>query len=318
MINQLQSNTVWRLRGNFLNIPTDCPQRDERLGWTGDITPSGPSAAFLFDVRQGCWATGLRTSLPSTSDTGFVPFVVPDIFLTPTSDKPALWGDVSVQLPWTLYTAYGDEHVLARQLRVAAHRAPIVDRVAGKLHDGLWDAGFQFGDWLDPDAPPDAAAGRQDGSGSGRDGLPTLRAARGRRRRAARKTDDAESRALAERTRAAFHVSTSRPSGPSGPSAPRPTRWPSCSTCSVPIAGSRPATRSPGSSQGRPPHLDRFRRDAVRLRGAGPDRTPRGRLRAAAAARVPVVALPGDDGGDDGLGALGLDAARTARSTPAR
>ncbi len=82
-----------------------------------------------------------------------MPLVVPDVL--DSNIDTALWGDVSVLLPWTLYTAYGDEQVLADNYESAT---AYVDRVAGKLHDGLWDTGFQFGDWLDPDAPPDAAA----------------------------------------------------------------------------------------------------------------------------------------------------------------
>ena len=152
LLNQLHRNTVWGMRGNFVSVPTDCPQRDERLGWTGDINAFGPSAAYLYDVRQvlGNWLEDLSAE---HLDTGFVPLVVPDVLAS--NIDTALWGDVSVLLPWTLYVAYGDEKLLADNY---ASATAYVDRVAGKLHDGLWDTGFQFGDWLDPDAPPDRAA----------------------------------------------------------------------------------------------------------------------------------------------------------------
>jgi len=152
LLDQMHRNTVWGMRGNFVSVPTDCPQRDERLGWTGDINAFGPSAAFLYDVRHvlGNWLADLSAE---HLDTGHVPFVVPDVLHSDVDT--ALWGDVSVLLPWNLYIAYGDEQVLADNYESAC---AFVDRVAGKLNDGLWDAGFQFGDWLDPDAPPEAAA----------------------------------------------------------------------------------------------------------------------------------------------------------------
>ena len=150
LLNKLHRNVVWSMRGNFVGIPTDCPQRDERLGWTGDINAFGPTAAFLYNVHDvlGSWLTDLAHE---QSDKGFVPFVVPNVLEGP-APPTALWGDVAVSLPWTLYQEYGDIAVLERQY---ASMTSFIDDVEARLDsNGLWSKGFQYGDWLDPDAPP--------------------------------------------------------------------------------------------------------------------------------------------------------------------
>lgn len=156
-LNQLHSNVVWGMRGNFLSVPTDCPQRDERLGWTGDLAVFAPTAAFLGDVESflADWLVDAeleRSASPQKS----VPVVVPDAlkYLNtgfPAPGATAVWGDAAVWVPWALWTAYGNEQTLrdAYPLMTAHVRS-----VAALLSaDGLWDTGFQFGDWLDPDAP---------------------------------------------------------------------------------------------------------------------------------------------------------------------
>ena len=148
-LNQLHSNVVWSMRGNFVGIPTDCPQRDERAGWTGDINAFGGTAAFLYDVSAllSSWLTDLASE---QSRRGAVPFVVPDV-RTVSAPPTALWGDVAVNLPWVLYQEYGGEEVLRAQY---ASMTAFVDQVEGLLDEGgLWSRGFQFGDWLAPDAP---------------------------------------------------------------------------------------------------------------------------------------------------------------------
>jgi alpha-L-rhamnosidase len=150
-LNQLYSNVVWSMRGNFVGVPTDCPQRDERLGWTGDINAFGPVAAFLYDVR-GVLDSWLADLAAEHREKGFVPFVVPDVLATP-SPPTALWSDVAVSLPWALYAEYGDVEILRRNYE---SMTAFVRDVAARLDEnGLWSSGFQFGDWLDPDAPPD-------------------------------------------------------------------------------------------------------------------------------------------------------------------
>ena len=159
LLNQLHHNVVWGTKGNFLDLPTDCPQRNERLGWTGDIAAFAPSAAYLFDVDAFLRDWLLDLAQEQRHHEGMVPFVVPDVLKLlpgpaefPEPDSTAVWSDAAVWVPWTLYQAYGDRAVLERQYdSMAAH----VRRAASLTSpNGLWDTGFQFGDWLDPDASP--------------------------------------------------------------------------------------------------------------------------------------------------------------------
>jgi len=160
LLNQLHRNVVWGTKGNFLDVPTDCPQRDERLGWTGDIAVFAPTAAFLFDVSGFLrdWLADLDAEQRAAG--GLVPYVVPDVLKYtqhPTEfgapKTTAIWSDAAVWVPWALWQAYGDTQVLVASYdAMAAH----VRRAASLTsRTGLWDTGFQFGDWLDPTAPPD-------------------------------------------------------------------------------------------------------------------------------------------------------------------
>lgn len=149
-LNRFHDNVVWSLRGNFLEVPTDCPQRDERLGWTGDIQVFAPTASFLFDTT-GFLTSWLADLAADQHKDGSVPFVVPDV-LDDTEPAAAAWGDAATIVPWVCYERSGDLDLLARQL--PSMRA-WVDRVADLAGDDhLWTGGFQFGDWLDPAAPP--------------------------------------------------------------------------------------------------------------------------------------------------------------------
>ncbi|MCI2957111.1 glycoside hydrolase family 78 protein [Agromyces atrinae] len=150
LLDRLHENVVWGMRGNFVGVPTDCPQRDERLGWTGDLQVFSPTAAFLFD-STGFLSGWLDDLAAEQADDGTVPWVVPDILKNP-SPPTAAWGDAAVLVPWALYRASGDTEVLRRAF---ASMRGWVDRVAADTTPaGLWTGGFQFGDWLDPDAPP--------------------------------------------------------------------------------------------------------------------------------------------------------------------
>ena len=151
LINRFHENVVWSMRGNFFDIPTDCPQRDERLGWTGDINVFAPTACFLYDCA-GFLSSWLADLAAEQTAVGAVPFVVPNV-LTMPSIPAAAWGDAAVLVPWVLYQRYDDTGILAAQFE--SMRA-WVDLVATLTGEGrLWDKGFQFGDWLDPSAPPD-------------------------------------------------------------------------------------------------------------------------------------------------------------------
>jgi alpha-L-rhamnosidase len=150
LLNQLHENVVWSMRGNFLSIPTDCPQRDERLGWTGDIQVFAPTASFLYD-SAGFLTSWLADLAAEQAAKGVVPYVVPDIL----DPKPpaAAWGDAAVIVPWVLYQRYGDRDILATQFESMRGWVDLLASIAGD--NKLWDTGFQFGDWLDPAAPPD-------------------------------------------------------------------------------------------------------------------------------------------------------------------
>ncbi|QIG39482.1 family 78 glycoside hydrolase catalytic domain [Microbacterium sp. 4R-513] len=159
LLNQLHENVVWGMRGNFLDVPTDCPQRDERLGWTGDIAVFAATSTFLFDVG-GFLRDWLRDlALEQAHQDGVVPFVVPDILkkmgipedFAPV-DTTAVWSDAVAWVPWALWRAYGDEDLLAETFPAMAAHARRVRSLLSPT--GVWDRGFQFGDWLDPDAPP--------------------------------------------------------------------------------------------------------------------------------------------------------------------
>ncbi|GAA3639998.1 glycoside hydrolase family 78 protein [Microbacterium awajiense] len=151
-LNRLHDNAVWSARGNFLDVPTDCPQRDERLGWTGDIQLFSPTANFLFDT-SGFLAGWLEDLAAEQLPDGSVPFIIPDVLREGTA-AAAGWGDAAVVVPSELHRAFADEGVLARQY--SSMRA-WVDKVTSLAdEDHVWDARDQFGDWLDPTAPPDA------------------------------------------------------------------------------------------------------------------------------------------------------------------
>ena len=155
LLNKLHENVVWSMKGNFLGIPTDCPQRDERLGWTGDIEVFTPTALFLHDAGGflSSWLKDL--AIDQQKSDGAVPHVVPNI-LGKSASGAAAWGDAAVIVPWTLYQRYGDSTILAEQFE---SMCAWVDFISSRSDDnGLWTRGFQFGDWLDPTAPPDRPA----------------------------------------------------------------------------------------------------------------------------------------------------------------
>jgi alpha-L-rhamnosidase len=153
LVNRLHDNVVWSMRGNFLYIPTDCPQRDERLGWTGDIQVFSPTACFLYNTAGflSSWLADLAAEQAASGD--MVPFYVPKIKSEPISPAAA-WGDAAVIVPWVLYQRYGDVGILAEQFESMRAWVELIAGIAGKGR--LWERGIQFGDWLDPKAPPDA------------------------------------------------------------------------------------------------------------------------------------------------------------------
>jgi alpha-L-rhamnosidase len=143
MVNQLQHNIQWGQRGNFLDVPTDCPQRDERLGWTGDAQAFARTASFNFDV-DNFFAKWLKDLAADQQPDGRVPFVVPNV-QKPTSGGSAGWADAATIIPWTMYLAYGDKKVLEDQFE--SMKSWVSFMQTNSTND-LWNKGFHFGDWL--------------------------------------------------------------------------------------------------------------------------------------------------------------------------
>ncbi len=151
LVNQLHENIVWGMRGNFLDVPTDCPQRSERLGWTGDIQVFGPTAALLYDV-SGVLTSWLADLAAEQTAEGVVPYVVPSVESGMVSATCG-WGDVATILPMVLHAHYRDVGLLEAHYESMRRWVECERRAAGP--DLIWAGDWQFGDWLDPKAPPD-------------------------------------------------------------------------------------------------------------------------------------------------------------------
>lgn len=172
-LNRLFENALWGQKGNFLDVPTDCPQRDERLGWTGDAQVFAATASFnmntapfyrkyLFDMRLEQRLLG-----------GSVPDVVPDvtgrIYRMKGENKRSAgacaWGDAATVIPWTMYLFYGDSSMLEEQfenMRLWTDYIREVDETQGN-GSRLWTSGFHYGDWLALDHPdPESRFGKTD------------------------------------------------------------------------------------------------------------------------------------------------------------
>ena len=146
-LNQLQHNTVWGQKGNFLDVPTDCPQRDERLGWTGDIQVFARTANFNMHT-MGFLKKWLRDLEADQLPSGSVPHVVPNV-LGENSAGAAGWADASVIVPWALYQAYGNKQILEDQYESMTGWVEFVrERAAMDSTTYLWENNFTFGDWL--------------------------------------------------------------------------------------------------------------------------------------------------------------------------
>lgn len=143
-INQLQSCIQWGQRGNFLSVPTDCPQRDERLGWTGDAQVFAPTAAFNMDVSAffSKWMQDVRDAQLSN---GLVPIFAPK--MGDNSESPA-WSDAVAVIPWEMYLAYGDEKIL-RDNYEAMKKWVEYQKSTSKE---LIRPALGFGDWLQPNS----------------------------------------------------------------------------------------------------------------------------------------------------------------------
>jgi alpha-L-rhamnosidase len=151
LVNRLQRNIQWGLRGNFLDIPSDCPQRDERLGWTGDAQVFAPTACFNVDAA-GFYTKWMKDMAADQRSNGSVPWVVPMIVEggggTGWSDGYGAtgWADAATVIPWTVYQAYGDKRILENQYPSMKAWVDYMRKEAGDRY--LFNTGFHFGDWL--------------------------------------------------------------------------------------------------------------------------------------------------------------------------
>lgn len=154
LLDRLHENVAWGMRGNFLSIPTDCPQRDERLGWTGDIQVFAPTASYLYD-SHGFLASWLRDlALEQKRAGGVTPLVIPSVLPDFGGGGPmAAWGDATTVVPWVLYERYADAALVREQW--PSMRAWVEVLLVTAAGTGLWADTMQLGDWLDPAAPPD-------------------------------------------------------------------------------------------------------------------------------------------------------------------
>lgn len=143
LINKLQQNIQWGQRGNFLDVPTDCPQRDERLGWTGDAQVFSMTAAFNFNVAA-FYTKWMKDVAADQSPNGRVPHVIPDVLQG--EGGSTAWADVSVIVPWTMYRVYGDRRILEEQYPSMKGWVEYMKGRAGE--DYLWTGDTHYGDWL--------------------------------------------------------------------------------------------------------------------------------------------------------------------------
>lgn len=148
LINQLQHNIQWGQKGNFVDVPTDCPQRDERLGWTGDAQAFCRTAAFNMDVSS-FFTKWMKDIAADQKPGGEVPDVIPDVLNkqdATTAQPSAGWGDVAVIAPWTMYLVYGDKQFLSNQYESMKAWVEYIRKKAGD--DYIWKGGSKYGDWL--------------------------------------------------------------------------------------------------------------------------------------------------------------------------
>jgi alpha-L-rhamnosidase len=151
-VNRLIQNAFWSQKGNFLDIPTDCPQRDERLGWTGDLQVFSGTASFNMDVAAFLSKYAYDLALEQSKLNGMVPHIVPMVNLE--KGGSSAWADLATILPWNLYEFYGDIDILNQQFESMCAWVDYIKRIDDSSGaKRLWTEGLHFGDWLSLDAP---------------------------------------------------------------------------------------------------------------------------------------------------------------------
>ena len=330
LLNQLHRNVVWGLTGNFLDVPTDCPQRDERLGWTGDL------AVVRADGRVPLRRLGLPRRLagrPRRSSSehadGLVPFVVPDVLKYvehppefPAPESTAIWSDAAVWVPWALWEAYGDRAVLDAAATPRCARTPAGSSGCSPTPAcGTPASSSATGSTRRRRRTSPIEAKADNGVVATACYYRTLRAGRRAAAEILGRTDDAGYfSALADRIRAAFnkHYVTDGGTDHSA-TAPPSTPWPSSSACSTRPTGRAPATGWPSWSRENGYRISTGFAGTPFVTGA---LTSTGHLddayRLLLERECPSWLYSGHHGRHHGLGALGLDAPRRHASTPAR
>lgn len=148
LLNQLFSNCLWGQKDNFVDVPTDCPQRDERLGWTGDAQVFVKTAALNFDVEK-FFSKWLGDLAADQHEDGYIGHVIPDLL---NAEKASTaWGDAATICPWEIYLAYGNKAILSQQFE--SMKGWIDYITAHTTTPNLWTGGEHYGDWLGLDAP---------------------------------------------------------------------------------------------------------------------------------------------------------------------
>lgn len=151
LLNQFQSNIMWGLKGNSVDIPSDCPQRDERLGWTGDVQVFCNTACYLMDMYE-FYRKWLCDVTAEQQENGAITNVVPDVLAANEPERfcgAAGWGDVAVVLPWVLYQETGDKTIIHEQYD---SMKSWINFVLDHIEEGIYGSDLQFGDWLALDA----------------------------------------------------------------------------------------------------------------------------------------------------------------------
>jgi alpha-L-rhamnosidase len=155
-LNKLYSNVIWGQRDNYLDIPTDCPQRDERLGWSGDTQVFAQTASINYDTER-FFKKWLRDMASEQFDNGEIPHVIPDALRINGTRNSTAWADAACIIPWELYMAYGNKKLLREHLAMMKKWHGYVKGRAGRKC--LWIGDEHFGDWLGMDAPAGSYTG---------------------------------------------------------------------------------------------------------------------------------------------------------------
>lgn len=148
LVNRLLENVKWGLQSNFVDVPTDCPQRDERMGWTGDAQVFSPTATYLKDTYAFYAKYLYDMAMEQRSREGRVPDVIPSFGVETCA---CVWGDASCIIPWNLYLFYGDKSILEDQFESMHSWVDYISKVDGDDHG--WRHRFHYGDWLALDNP---------------------------------------------------------------------------------------------------------------------------------------------------------------------